>query len=96
MTTLLEKAYAMACGESPRSVVRFIFNEIDKALSVGQFEWCDQVLQEADAEKLTFYGSVALITSTLPARDKLKNRAGFYSRVNRAFMVNDNSLSGLS
>src|SRR5690606_2216483 len=63
-----------------------IYDAVDEALLAGKFAEIDSMLQMHGVEYASRHVSLAILTATLPARDKLPHRAEYFERVKR-FLV---------
>lgn len=62
-------------------IVRALEGATEQHLTKGQLDIADALIRNADASALGIGPSVAVLTVTLPLRDRLPSRAAFHERV---------------
>lgn len=77
--TFLYELYTLS--HQPRRALRHAFAFIDEALLQGRYSICDGILEMAELDKLDMTTATGLLAITLQAKQQLKNRATYYSRV---------------
>lgn len=75
----LNELYALSA--QPRQALRRAFTFMDQALLEGKFKTCDTVLEIADFKRLDLTTATGLLAITLQAKQQLKNRESYYSRI---------------
>ena len=99
---LLAEAYRLDQSGRIDAAIDLIFDRVDTLLCGGDFEECDLLLRAVEVDRLSVDLMVAFLSITLAARDRLRERARFYSRVKqqieseRGVQVTDSLLKGLS
>lgn len=68
----------------PQLAQRKITFLLDDALHEGAFKAVDSALDTLDVDKSSPYLLVSVLSSTIPARKRLHNRASFFARVERS------------
>ena len=66
-----------------------LYDAIDDAFVAGQFNMVDLFLEYIDASQFIPEILVAILTITLPAKDKLNNRALFFRQVKSILEIGD-------
>ncbi len=72
-------------GETQRATYP-VFDFLELQLFAGEFQFCDEVLEQADVARLSTSVMRAFLTVTAPARSKLASRPAFYARVHAAIL----------
>lgn len=71
---------------SPRRALRVVFELLDAALLAGDFGFVDEVLAAVRPDDLDVTVALGFLAITLPARQRMKERAGCCARV-RAWLA---------
>ena len=78
---LLAETYHLDQSGRIDAAIDLIFDAVDSLLCAGDFEGCDFLLQRVEVQRLSVDLMIAFLSITLTARDRLRERARFYSRV---------------
>lgn len=76
----LEKVYGFRSKRGKREAVGFIFRQFNKWLNIGWFDLCDAVLFKADLNQLDTDLTLAFLTITRAAREKLPHRVDYLQK----------------
>jgi hypothetical protein len=72
-----------------------IFDQIDEMLLAGQFDRVDQLLIDTVTEEYSVELLLGILTATLPAKDRLCDRAEFFQRVAQTLQARGELKNGL-
>lgn len=79
--TFLEKANEQVGRGAVDAALDTVYDCVDDLLMSEEFEQLDQILCEVDTDKTSLHILLALLTATLPARERLSSRDVFFTRV---------------
>jgi hypothetical protein len=97
--SILDYAQLLVSHGQTDTALDLIFDRFDEMLLAGDFNKLDQILAQSCPENLSVDLLVGVLTVTLPARNRLDNRKGFFERVKLALQnrgeLQDDLLIGL-
>lgn len=83
------RAQELEARGSEEASLDLIYDAIDELLRKGSFAEVDRILQEISVSELSVDLLLALLTSTLPAADRLQHRDALFSRIQKSLRDRD-------
>ena len=79
----LEEIYSLRQAERTDDAIDLLFKTMNATLVRGDFAACESALRALDLKRIDVDLMIAFLSITLPARDRLKSRAGLFAKIER-------------
>lgn len=94
-TSFLENADRLDKRGQTDAALDIIFDQMDEMLLAGEFDQVDRILAEVIPGSFSVELLLGLLTVTLPAKNRLRNRAPFFERVRQSLYERGETDEGL-
>ena len=83
----LEQVYRLDSSNNLQAATDKVFDYIDRLLSLGIFDVCNEILKRAQVERLSTALMRSLLTITFAAKRHLRDREDFFERVEKEMTI---------
>ena len=93
--TFIDRANRLDALEHTDAALDLLYDAVDDLMRRREFDRLDELLHDTTTSDLSLNVLLGLLTATLPARSRLRSRAGFFQRVDETLRARDEWQEGL-